>query len=148
MKCQGAVSLSLLAGLLVGVMAGDLMDDLRRDLELGLYARQQPIANFQQFTSAPLGGQAAAQIVSNDDPDDAKNHPFKIEGGQRSNGDTFSDFNSASNRVCDDQKNDCADLSNKGDASFKVSDCDTQDNECKQANTPTDEDDQFLYFCN
>ncbi|KAI2470112.1 hypothetical protein F4781DRAFT_391752 [Annulohypoxylon bovei var. microspora] len=143
MKCRGAVSLSLLAGLLVGVMAGDLMNDLRRDLELDLFARQAAITNFQQFTSTALGDQAAAQIVSNDD----KDKPFKISGGQRSDGDTFNDFSTAANRVCDDQKNDCADLSNKGGASFKVSDCDTQDTQCKQANTPTDEDDQFLYFC-
>ncbi|KAI1092142.1 hypothetical protein F5B19DRAFT_455698 [Rostrohypoxylon terebratum] len=146
MRCQGALNLSLVAALVAGVIAGDLMEELRRDLELGLFARQQPITNFQQFTSAPLGGQAAAQIVSNDD-DDAKSRPFKIEGGTRSDGQTFTDFNSAASRVCDDQKNDCADLSNKGGTSFKVSDCDTQDNQCKQANTPTDEDDQFLYFC-
>lgn len=47
MRCQGAISLSLLAALVAGVMAGDLMEDLRRDLELGLFARQQPITNFQ-----------------------------------------------------------------------------------------------------
>ncbi|KAI1099580.1 hypothetical protein F4804DRAFT_337091 [Jackrogersella minutella] len=146
MKCQGAVTLSLLAGLLAGVMAGDLVDELRRDFQLGLFGRQQqPISDFQRFTSA-LGGQAAAQIVSNDGSD-SKNNPFKIVGGTRSNGQTFPDFTTASNRVCDDQKNDCADLSNNGGASFKVSDCDTQDTTCKSANTPTDQDDQFLYFC-
>ncbi|KAI1211837.1 uncharacterized protein F4807DRAFT_378697 [Annulohypoxylon truncatum] len=146
MKCQGAVGLPLLAALVAGVMAGDLMEDLRRDLELDLFARQQPITNFQRFTSA-LGSKPAAQIVSNDDADDAKNNPFKITNSQRSNGDTFTDFNTAANRVCDDQKNDCADVANGGGATFKVSDCDTQDNQCKQANTPTDQDDQFLYFC-
>ncbi len=30
------------------------------------------------------------------------------------------------NKVCSDQHNDCADLSNKGGADFKVGDCDKQ----------------------
>ncbi|OTB04652.1 hypothetical protein M426DRAFT_149912 [Hypoxylon sp. CI-4A] len=146
MKCRGAVTLSFLAGVLAGVMADDIVGEIRRDFQMSLFARQQLAGkDFQRFNAA-LGNMTPAQIVLNDG-DDSEQKPFKIVGGTRSDGETFSDFNSASNRVCDDQKNDCADLSNNGGADFEVSSCDQQDNDCKDANKPTDEDDSFLYFC-
>ncbi|KAI0113872.1 hypothetical protein F4776DRAFT_334980 [Hypoxylon sp. NC0597] len=145
MKCRGTVTLSLLAGLLAAVMAGNLVNDIPRDLPLGIFGRQQEV-NLQQYTKQPLGGQAPAQIVLNDGTDSGT-RPFKIQGGTRNDGRTFTDFNSAAQQVCDDQKNDCADVANNGDADFKVGDCDQQDNDCKDANKPTDSDDNFLYFC-
>ncbi|KAI0839607.1 hypothetical protein F5Y06DRAFT_25752 [Hypoxylon sp. FL0890] len=147
MKCRGAVTLSLLAWLLAGVMAGNLVDGIRRDLRPGIFGRQQQTdANLQQFTQQPLGGKAPAQIVLNDGSDGDK-RPFKIQNSTRSDGRTFTDFSGAMQQVCDDQKNDCAELSNSGGADFKVGACDQQDEECKTANTPTDQDDNFLYFC-
>ncbi|KAI1141179.1 hypothetical protein F5Y05DRAFT_301510 [Hypoxylon sp. FL0543] len=145
MRCRGAVTLSLLAGLVAGAMAGDLVDDIRRNLHLGIFGRQQQ-GNLQQFTQQ-LGGKAPAQIVLNDGPDGDK-RPFMIQNSTRGNdGRTFTDFDSASQQVCSDQMNDCSELANSGGADFKVSDCTQQDKDCRAANTPTDEDDNFLYFC-
>ncbi|OTA62801.1 hypothetical protein K449DRAFT_464904 [Hypoxylon sp. EC38] len=145
MKYRGTVTLSLLAGLLAAVMAGNFSNDIQRDLPLGIFRRQQE-ANLQQFTKQSLGDKAPAQIVLNDGSD-SDTRPFKIQGGTRNDGRTFTDFSSAAQQVCDDQKNDCADVANNGDADFKVNDCDQQDNDCKDANKPTDQDDNFLYFC-
>ena len=36
------------------------------------------------------------------------------------------DFQTAADRSCDNQKNNCAELANNGDESFEVSDCDKQ----------------------
>ncbi|KAI1379144.1 hypothetical protein F4677DRAFT_359504 [Hypoxylon crocopeplum] len=142
MKC---VTLSLLAGVVAGVLAGGMVEEIQRDFHMGLFRRQQQsLSDFQRFTGA-LGDKPADQIVENDGSD-SDGHPFKIIGG-RSDGQTFPDFQSAVNRICDDQKNDCADLSNSGGASFKVSDCDDQRSQCNDANQPTEQDDQFLYFC-
>jgi hypothetical protein len=44
-------------------------------------------------------------------------------------GDTFPDFQTAANRACDNQKNDCSKLANNGQASFSVGDCDKQSGE-------------------
>ncbi|KAI1778950.1 hypothetical protein F4818DRAFT_402976 [Hypoxylon cercidicola] len=141
MKCRGGVTISLLAGLLAGVMAGNLVEDIRRDFDLrmGLFARQQD-TNFQRFTGA-LGNQAPGQIQPNDDD----KRPFKTVG--TNSDDTFTDFKSAADRICSSQKNACADLSNKGDESFSVGDCDDQNQQCLDANQPTEEDGDFLFFC-
>ncbi|KAL7621443.1 hypothetical protein AAE478_008765 [Parahypoxylon ruwenzoriense] len=161
MKGRGGIfaTLSLLAGLLVGVLAGDIVEEIRGNFQMGLFGRQQPsLTNFQRFTEG-MGGKLAAQIVANDESD-ADQRPFKIVGG-RSNDETFLSmsistrlltveqpgFQDAVNRACDDQKNDCADLSNNGGADFKVSDCDAQNNQCKSINQPSEQDDQFMYFC-
>ncbi|KAI2605198.1 uncharacterized protein GGS25DRAFT_420332 [Hypoxylon fragiforme] len=142
-KPWGASSL-LLAGLAVGVLGGEVIKEIRRDLQTTIFVRQQSSANFQQFNGS-LGDQDAAQIVLNDGSDSDK-RPFKSVGG-RHDQETYSSFNDAVNKVCSDQHNDCADLSNKGGADFKVGDCDKQQEQCQSANTPTDQNDQFLYFC-
>lgn len=47
--------------------------------------------------------------------------PFAVEG------DTFTDFPSAANRACDNQKNNCAQMANSNNnAGFDVGDCDQQ----------------------
>ncbi|KAI1658667.1 hypothetical protein F4813DRAFT_388433 [Daldinia decipiens] len=146
MRCRGAVTLSLLAGFLVGVMAGDFIEEMRRDFQMGLFGRQA-VSDIQQFNpSSPLGGQTPAKIEF-DQSDTQK--PFKITNSRISEGQTFNDFSTASNRVCDDLKNDCADTANQNSNKiFSVSDCDKQRDDCITANKPTDEDSDFLYFCN
>ncbi|KAI6089069.1 hypothetical protein F4821DRAFT_276280 [Hypoxylon rubiginosum] len=142
MKCRGPVTVSFLAGLLAGVMAGNIVDDIRRDFDfrMGLFRRQDDV-DFQQFTGA-LGDKPPAQIQSNDD--DQK--PFKTVG--TTSDDSFSDFSSAANRICSSQKNECADLANSDkNAGFKVSDCDDQNQQCLDANQPTEEEGDFLFFC-
>ncbi|KAI2619573.1 hypothetical protein GGR54DRAFT_602613 [Hypoxylon sp. NC1633] len=147
MRCRSRspVTLSLLAGLVVGVLAGDIAAEIQRDF-MGLFARQQqPITNFQQFQGA-LGDQKTGQIVQNTG-ESADKRPFQIVGGQ-SDGQTFTQFQAAASKICTDQKNACADLANSGGgAAFKVGDCDAQNDQCLSANKPTDQDDQFLYFC-
>ncbi|KAI1651051.1 uncharacterized protein F4817DRAFT_326611 [Daldinia loculata] len=145
MRCRGAVTLSLLAGFLAGVMAGDLIEEVRRDFQIGLFARQA-ISDIQQFDpSSPLGGKTPAKIEF-DQSNTEK--PFKITNSSISEGETFNDFSTASNRVCDDLKNDCADTANQNDnKAFSVQDCDKQRDDCITANIPTEEDDAFLYFC-
>ncbi|KFY19737.1 hypothetical protein V491_04254 [Pseudogymnoascus sp. VKM F-3775] len=113
---------------------------------------------FITFTEA-LGGAAAEPITNTGDPD----RPFQVGD------DTFNDFESASGRTCDNQKNACAKIANDGDQSsgLKVSDCDKQRETCisvqdkatvtsfgssassqasSQAQVVTS-DDEFTYFC-
>ncbi|KAI1761124.1 hypothetical protein GGR53DRAFT_42454 [Hypoxylon sp. FL1150] len=142
MKCRNPVTITLLAGLLAGVMAGSIVDDIRRDFDfrMGLFKRQDGV-NYQQFTGS-LGGKPAGQILSNND--DQK--PFKVTGTDSD--DTFSDFSSAANRICSSQKNDCANEANSNKtAGFQVSDCDNQNQQCLDANQPTEEEGDFLFFC-
>ncbi|KAI1483391.1 hypothetical protein F4774DRAFT_160828 [Daldinia eschscholtzii] len=147
MRCRGAVTLSLLLlpELLVGVLAGDFIDEIRRNFQLGLFGRQA-VNDIQQFNpSGPVGGKTPAKIEF-----DSSNteKPFKITNSGRSEGDTFNDFSTASNRVCDDLKNDCADAANQDkEKILSVSDCDKQHEECMAANKPSEEDGEFLYFC-
>ncbi|KAI8961814.1 hypothetical protein F5Y11DRAFT_216326 [Daldinia sp. FL1419] len=145
MRCRGAVTLPLLAGLLVGVMAGGLIEDIRRDLKMSLFGRQT-VSDIQQFNpSNPLGGKTPAKIEF--DPSDTKK-PFKITGDSNSSGEPFNDFSTASNRICDDLKNECAEVANQNDNKpFAVSDCDKQREDCMKANEPTEDDGEFLYFC-
>ncbi|KAK0669589.1 hypothetical protein QBC41DRAFT_107104 [Cercophora samala] len=75
-------------------------------------------ANLQVFASA-LGGATAPAITNSGDPD----RPFAVEG------DTFPDFETASNRACDNQKNACAKVANEGsqrDGELTVGECDRQ----------------------
>ncbi|KAI1472526.1 uncharacterized protein F4812DRAFT_15924 [Daldinia caldariorum] len=147
MRCRGAVTLPLLLvpELLVGVMAGNFVDEIRRNFQMGLFARQE-INDIQQFNpSGPLGGKAAAKIEF--DPSNTEK-PFKITNSRLSEGQTFNDFGTASKRVCDDQKNDCADSANSGNnKDFSVQDCDNQHDQCMAVNQPFEDDGEFLYFC-
>ncbi|PSN64046.1 hypothetical protein BS50DRAFT_96514 [Corynespora cassiicola Philippines] len=87
-----------------------------------LFFRQT--TDLQSFTSA-LGGAAADSITNSGDSE----RPFQVDG------DTFTDFESAGQRSCDNQFNECSqranEQGNKGD--FKVEDCDDQKDECKKA---------------
>lgn len=80
-----------------------------------LFFRQT--TDLQSFTSA-LGGAAADSITNSGDSE----RPFQVDG------DTFTDFESAAQRSCDNQFNECSqranEQGNKGD--FKVEDCDDQ----------------------
>ncbi|KAL1872393.1 hypothetical protein Daus18300_004363 [Diaporthe australafricana] len=90
-----------------------------------LFPRQQ---NLQTFSGA-LGGIKADAVTNSGQSD----RPFEVDG------DTFTDFNSAAQRSCDNQKNKCAQQANSGgNAGFEVSDCDSQNTQCKDAiNTAT-----------
>ncbi|KAI4866608.1 hypothetical protein F4820DRAFT_416116 [Hypoxylon rubiginosum] len=142
MKCRGAVSTSLFAGLLAGVMAGNIVEDIRRDFDfrMGLFARQSD-TDFQQFKGG-LGDKLPAQILANDDD----KRPFKVVG--TNSDDTFTDFSGAVERVCSSQKNECSQTANQNkNGAFSVGDCDTQNQQCLDANQPTQQDDNFLFFC-
>ncbi|KAI3397811.1 hypothetical protein diail_10344 [Diaporthe ilicicola] len=98
-----------------------------------LFPRQQQQAatgtqNLQTFTGA-LGGIKADPVTNSGQSD----RPFEVDG------DTFTDFASAAQRSCDNQKNKCAQVANSGsNAGFEVSACDSQDTQCKNAiNTAT-----------
>ncbi|KAK8099238.1 uncharacterized protein PG998_012479 [Apiospora kogelbergensis] len=128
MKCCTSLSSMtalclLVAGAVAGGSGGEFVDEIRRDFKMGLLPRQTLQDNIQPF-SGKLGGFSAASITQSQD----KKRPFTVEG------DTFTDFKTAANRACDNQKNDCADAANKNkNAGFKVSDCDKQNNECKES---------------
>ncbi|KAG6367352.1 hypothetical protein INS49_001540 [Diaporthe citri] len=95
-----------------------------------LFPRQQGATgqNLQAFTGA-LGGIKADAVTNSGNSE----RPFEVDG------DTFTDFNSAAQRSCDNQKNKCSQEANNGsNAGFEVSDCDSQNNQCKDAiNTAT-----------
>ncbi|RYP77839.1 hypothetical protein DL771_000936 [Monosporascus sp. 5C6A] len=86
------------------------------------------------------------QISQSSNPE----RPFEVDG------DTFTDYQSAVNRACDNQKNKCARAANanRDAVDFAVSDCDRQNNECKDAGSgaaftrfPTSSDAEFDFFC-
>lgn len=86
-----------------------------------LFPRQQGATgqNLQAFTGA-LGGIKADAVTNSGNSE----RPFEVDG------DTFTDFNSAAQRSCDNQKNKCAQMANSGGgAGFEVSDCDQQNSE-------------------
>lgn len=84
-----------------------------------LFPRQATGQNLQTFTGA-LGGIKADAVTNSGN----SQRPFEVDG------DTFTDFNSAAQRSCDNQKNKCAQQANNGgNAGFEVSDCDTQNSE-------------------
>ncbi|KAI0385055.1 hypothetical protein F5Y04DRAFT_246752 [Hypomontagnella monticulosa] len=148
MRCQHVSTLSLLAGLLAGVMAGESLE-MRQDPQTGVFARQDG-ANLQRFQAPPggfIGDQNPPEIVYNDGPD-SDQKPFKVVGGTEHNGDGGS-FNDTRNFVCDEQKNLCSKFVNgpgKGTGP-EVSDCDKQREQCIAANTASDQDADFVYFC-
>ncbi|KAI0400439.1 hypothetical protein F4802DRAFT_585122 [Xylaria palmicola] len=107
----------------------DLLHQIQSDFRMGILPRQDVGAlqigntNLNFFTDA-LGGAPAPPITLSDDPQ----HPYKIQDEE------VSDFNTAIDKTCDFQQNDCAKLANgarKGD--FEVSDCDDQKNRCKSS---------------
>ncbi|RYP02875.1 hypothetical protein DL764_005531 [Monosporascus ibericus] len=115
------------------------------DMEGLLLPRQSSSFNLQAFTGA-LGGFSAPAISQSPDPE----RPFEVDG------DTFTDYQSAVNRACDNQKNECARAANanRDAVEFAVSDCDRQNNECKDAGNgaaftrfPTSSDAEFDFFC-
>lgn len=95
-----------------------------------LFPRQQGATgqNLQAFTGA-LGGIKADAVTNSGNSE----RPFEVDG------DTFTDFNSAAQRSCDNQKNKCAQQANSGgNAGFEVSDCDTQNSESWFSPSPLD----------
>ncbi|KAK8068015.1 hypothetical protein PG996_007127 [Apiospora saccharicola] len=123
MKCSTSLgsAVTALCLLVAGAAASeDFVDEIRRDFKMGLLPRQTLQDDIQPF-NGKLGGFSAASSQD-------KKRPFTVEG------DTFTDFKTAANRACDNQKNDCADAANKNkNAGFKVSDCDKQNKDCKDA---------------
>lgn len=151
MKCVAGLAVVTVSLLVASVTAGsDSVDDLlRRELDMELFPRQQQrvlVANLQAFTGNK-GNAPASAITSSGNTD----RPFEVDG------DTFTDFQSAANRACDNQKNTCAKTANNGsDTTLQVSDCDTQNTQCKAAAssatatafaTLTTSDSQFDFFC-
>ncbi|KAI0916257.1 hypothetical protein AcV5_003247 [Taiwanofungus camphoratus] len=77
-------------------------------------------ANLQTFTGA-LDGISAPAVT-------AGGRGFEVE-----NNDSFLNLAAALGRSCDVQHNQCADAANAGGQSFTVGDCDTQNTQCKAA---------------
>ncbi|KAI3327234.1 hypothetical protein HD806DRAFT_550779 [Xylariaceae sp. AK1471] len=116
------------AALVLDVWAGELVlgHEIQQDFKMALSPRQDQLkfvgpfqvgagANLNIFNGT-LGGEPTP-ITHSSDP----NHPFT------SDGQNVSDFQTATNKACDAQKNACAQLAN-GDlkGKFEVSDCDQQ----------------------
>ncbi|KAK1768915.1 neurofilament medium polypeptide protein [Phialemonium atrogriseum] len=137
---------TLLALLATGSTASiNVADDISRGFRMGVLPRQAQVNNLQAFTSG-LGGVGATAITQSNDP----KRQFDVDG------DTFPDFESAANRACDNQHNECARKANNGGGAFSVPDCDKQSTQCKAAigsATKTSfvslfkSDDQFDIFC-
>ncbi|KAI1733838.1 hypothetical protein F4680DRAFT_454521 [Xylaria scruposa] len=119
------------AVLVLGAWAGepDLLYHFQRDSNMGLFARQDQsggqigLTNLNAciFTQA-LGGAESPPITLSNDPQ----HPYRV------NGEEVSDFNTAIDKTCDFQKNDCSELANNAQkGQFSVADCDDQSSECK-----------------
>jgi len=109
------------------VMAGDMRIDfplyVRAPAAAASAAAAASDANLQVFTGA-LGGAAADPITSTGDA----TKPFAVAG------DTFSDFQTAAIRSCNNQHNACAQVANNsGDKSLTVGQCDTQQTACVAA---------------
>lgn len=126
---QGKLVVVAAAAFMLGVWAGelDLSHDIQNDFKMGLFARQEQqgsqvgLSDLNIFTEA-LGGAQAPPITLSTDPQ----HPYSI------NGEEVSDFNTAIDKTCDFQKNDCGELANgarKGE--FSVAECDDQSSRCK-----------------
>lgn len=79
------------------------------------YGHGEPTAPFERTFLADAI--CMPQVIETSDT----SRPFSV------NGSTFTDFQSAAGRSCDNQKNACADAANSGKANFEVSDCETQD---------------------
>ncbi|CAK7233244.1 hypothetical protein SCUCBS95973_008529 [Sporothrix curviconia] len=98
-------------------------DPDRPDLAAANVLKPRAVANLQFFQGALANIAAPAISQSND-----VTRPFEVDG------DTFTNFEDAINRSCDNQHNSCADAANsQKSSSFTVGDCDTQDTQCKSA---------------
>jgi len=84
-----------------------------------LFLRQ--LSDLQTFASA-LGGVPASPITDSGDP----KRPFSVDG------DTFTDFESAAQRSCDNQFNKCGQAANGGGnkGGLTVGECDKQKGRC------------------
>ena len=125
MKC-GLFYHLLVAGLVSGrAVASNMMDGVGiiggEHFRMALLPRQS-VSNLQVFTGA-LGNVRASAITKTEEID----RPFGVDGS------TFRDFNSAANRACDNQFNQCAGLANRKAGNFEVGDCDKQNSACKSA---------------
>lgn len=137
---------SVVLALVAATLGSGITDEVRSGFRMGgsLLARQTK--DLQAF-SGSLGGAKAQSITQSSD----QKRPFEV------NGDTFTDFRSAANRACDNQKNACADMANgskKGE--FTVGECDKQNEECKSAaasatqtafNALVSSNAEFDFFC-
>ncbi|CAK7202492.1 hypothetical protein SEUCBS139899_005215 [Sporothrix eucalyptigena] len=98
-------------------------DPDRPDLAAANVLMPRAATNLQFFQGALANIAAPAISQSND-----VTRPFEVDG------DTFTNFEDAINRSCDNQHNSCADAANsQKSSSFTVGDCDTQDTQCKAA---------------
>ncbi|KAF2178103.1 hypothetical protein K469DRAFT_695742 [Zopfia rhizophila CBS 207.26] len=85
-----------------------------------LFLRQ--LQNLQTF-SGNLGGVSASDVTNSGDT----KRPFAVDG------DTFTDFQTAAQRSCDNQFNQCSQAANSqgNKGSVRVQDCDEQKNDCR-----------------
>ncbi|KLU83294.1 hypothetical protein MAPG_02358 [Magnaporthiopsis poae ATCC 64411] len=132
--------------LLAAALGGGITDDVRSGFRMGGSLLPRQTKDLQAFNGA-LGGAKAQSITQSSD----QKRPFEV------NGDTFTDFRSAADRACDNQKNACANMANgskKGE--FSVGDCDKQNEECKSAaasatqtafNALVSSNAEFDFFC-
>ncbi|KAK1836965.1 hypothetical protein QBC39DRAFT_33 [Podospora conica] len=128
MKYGLVYHLAAVAGLVSGRAVASTMDDAGISIlgsehfaRMALLPRQS-VSNLQVFGGA-LGSVAASPITKTEEID----RPFGVDGS------TFRDFNSAANRACDNQFNQCAAIANRKGGNFEVGDCDKQNSACKSA---------------
>ncbi|KAL8350953.1 hypothetical protein RB601_000878 [Gaeumannomyces tritici] len=116
---------SVVLALVAAALGSDITDEVRGGFRMGGSLLPRQTKGLQSF-SGSLGGAKAQSITQSSD----QKRPFEV------NGDTFTDFRSAANRACDNQKNACADMANgskKGD--FTVGECDKQNGSGSICNT-------------
>ncbi|KAI1170226.1 hypothetical protein F4777DRAFT_595367 [Nemania sp. FL0916] len=120
----------LAAASMLGVWAGesDFVPQIQHDFTNGLVERQNeqviPIEPTDLNIFPGSLGVKAQPITQSDDP----THPYTV-GTQ-----SVSDFNTAIDKTCDNQKNNCSTLANSASkGQFTVPDCDQQALDCKNA---------------
>lgn len=124
----------------------DVANDLQAEAEAAEALWRRDTTNLQTFTGS-VGGVTADPITQSD----STVQPYEVAG------DTFSDYDTAAARSCDNQHNSCADAANSNTSgNVTVADCDEQNTECKAAaasatqtafTTLTTSDAEFDYFC-
>ncbi|KAI6381796.1 hypothetical protein MCOR25_001027 [Pyricularia grisea] len=133
---------------LMALVAGPLAASLHLaggDFRMGVIYPRQQVTSLHFFDKA-LGGAKAQDITQSSD----EKRPFQVGD------DTFTDFKSAADRSCDNQKNSCAELSNNKKIDSSVNECDQQNTECKSAaatatqtafNSLVSSNAEFDFFC-